>query len=202
MSLFWKVVSCHVDLQHQEKQRKTIGLKCGPCSGVISLLQAGFRSDYVHKNVTSDVSLIMLKTSGSRRQRRHRCHTAVKLFGWCKHTVNNVFPALISSSGWEDVFFFFVLYILCLGVCNSSDGVNKVCFVDLVLLSGDHHIFTAPHLDYWERQRSKSRETRHVCVCACSCIGPLFPPPLPALAPFFFPISFIKCSSITPPFSL
>lgn len=36
------------------------------------------------------------------------------------------------------VFILYSLYILCLSICNNSDGgggVNKVCFVDLVVLS-------------------------------------------------------------------
>lgn len=101
------------------------------------------------------------------------------------------------------IFFLFLLYILLHSICNKSYEVNKVCFADIFWLppSLTKLLFTQTS----EEENSNSSETQHVCVCVLACLHQsAFPLPLSGSLWLlsFFQISFIKCSSITPPFSL
>lgn len=94
------------------------------------------------------------------------------------------------------IFFLFLLYILH-RICNKSDEVNKVCFADI---SGYHHLLQSCFSPRLVRKKTAT-EVRLVFACLHQSA---FPPPLSGSLWLlsFFQISFIKCSSIIPPFSL
>jgi len=116
------------------------------------------------------------------RKRRWRFWIAVKL-RWFRLSVNNVFSVLILSSRWEGTFSFCTYYIFSASsICNNGgcDGLNnKVCFVDLVLLSGNRHILITQLPSPLTSEEGSTRAK--LCVLAHSFSSP-------PLAPFFFSI--------------
>lgn len=84
----------------------------------------------------------------------------------------------------EKTFVLYLLYILCLSICNKSGGVNKVCFVDLVLLPSDHHILLAQLLSTLTREGGSTATAARLSTCVCvrarmHASAHSFPSPLP-----------------------
>lgn len=116
----------------------------------------------VSTSLPTDLCSVTMKADG-------RCYNAFKLFEMVD-TVNNVFPALILSS-W--VIFLYLLYILCLSICSHNGRVNKGCFVDVVLLSCDHHIFLWQRLSSWAGEEGRWATAARLEACVSQPFLPL-----------------------------
>lgn len=109
-----------------------------------------------------------------------RSHVVLMIEAHCK-----CFPSAYFCLQDEVECFLFVL-ILCLSICNNSNGFNKVCFVDLVLLSCNHILFM-PLLSSSTSEESREGSTATAArLCVCACVNQLTLPPPPSVLFFFF----------------